>query len=31
MMTALFRGPAAMTARKRCDPMTPSWHDGSDG
>jgi hypothetical protein len=22
MMTALSRGPAAMTARKRCEPMT---------
>jgi hypothetical protein len=31
MMTALSRGPAAMTTRKRCDPMTPSWHDGGDG
>jgi hypothetical protein len=23
VMTALSRGPAAMTARKRCEPMTP--------
>jgi len=30
-MTALPRGPAATTARKRCEPMTPSWHDGRDG
>jgi 2'-5' RNA ligase superfamily len=25
-MTALSRGPAAMTARKRCEPISPSWH-----
>src|SRR6185437_10012962 len=31
MMTALSRGPSAMTARKRCEDMTPSWHDGGDG
>jgi len=30
-MTALSRGPSAMTARKRCEDMTPSWHDGGDG
>jgi hypothetical protein len=23
VMTTLSRGPAAMTARKRCEPMTP--------
>jgi hypothetical protein len=31
MMTALSLGPSAMTARKRCEAMTPSWHDGGDG
>jgi len=31
MMAALSRGPAAMTARKRCEAMTPSWHDAGDG